>query len=251
MATWSGKRRFTYATIAIVAAVIIVAVPAFFLLYQAPSCTDGKKDGDELGIDCGGSCTRLCPTSFIAPSVSWTRFENIAPGIYNVAAYVVNPNPGVQAAGVPYIFTLYDDHADVIATTIGTMTIPAGRDTLAFAGSVRTGGKTPFRATFAFTAPMEWSYGNDILSSVSVLNQDYVDTSSDSSLQVTLANRSATPTGRITVYVILMDKNKNVLDFSKTVIDSIRAMGTAVAPFTWPTSHNGQVISIVTLPVAE
>jgi hypothetical protein len=152
---------------------------------------------------------------------------------------------------VPYIFTLYDDHANVIATTTGMMTIPAGRDTLAFTGSVKMGDRVPFRATFSFTATPEWAYSADLLSEVSVTNQDYVEGASGSSLQVTLSNASAEPTGRISVYVILLDKDKNVLDFSKTAIDSIRAMGTAMAPFTWPVSHNGQVISIVTLPVAE
>jgi hypothetical protein len=49
---------------------------------------------------------------------------------------------------------------------------------------------------------------------------------------------------------VLYDGDGNAIDFSKTVIDSVPANGgTVVAPFTWPVSHNGQVVSIEVLPV--
>jgi hypothetical protein len=27
---------------------------------KSPSCTDAKRDGDEVGIDCGGTCAQKC-----------------------------------------------------------------------------------------------------------------------------------------------------------------------------------------------
>ncbi len=38
--------------------------PSEFLLFQQePTCTDGFQNGDEEGIDCGGSCPNMCPLS--------------------------------------------------------------------------------------------------------------------------------------------------------------------------------------------
>jgi chitodextrinase len=49
---------------------------------QPPTCTDGIKNGDETGVDCGGSCApcevaEVCgsPTSFSVQSISATSFE--------------------------------------------------------------------------------------------------------------------------------------------------------------------------------
>lgn len=38
--------------------------PSEFLLFQQePTCTDGIQNGDEEGIDCGGSCPNICPVT--------------------------------------------------------------------------------------------------------------------------------------------------------------------------------------------
>ena len=34
---------------------------------QAPTCTNGRQDGDEAGIDCGGGCARSCTSDAINP----------------------------------------------------------------------------------------------------------------------------------------------------------------------------------------
>ena len=69
---------------------------------------------------------------------------------------------------------------------------------------------------------------------------------------MTLQNNAVTAYKDLTVYVVLYDAAGNAIDFSKTVIDSVPGNGgTIVAPFTWPLSHNGRVISIEVLPVLE
>jgi hypothetical protein len=68
---------------------------------------------------------------------------------------------------------------------------------------------------------------------------------------VTLKNNDVHPLDRITVYVVLYDGQGNALGFSKTILDEIAAGAAVVAPFTWPATHDGKVISIEVLPVAE
>ena len=240
-----------YAGVLIVLLLVLVGVPAFLFFYKAPTCFDGRKDGSEQGIDCGGACTKLCASAFLSPSVTWTRFEEVAPHLYNVAAYVVNPNPKVGAANVPYLITLYDAQAVPIAQVTGTMDIPAGRDTLAFKGSVSTALQTPARASMKLTGVPDWAYDTQPPLMVTVADQKYHEASSSSSLIVTLQNRALVPASSVTVFAILEDKDGNAIGFSKTLIVSIAPQGTAIAPFTWPFSHGGNVVSIDVLPVAE
>ena len=60
------------ASIVILAIILIVGLPAFLLLYKAPTCFDGKQNQGEGGIDCGGPCVKLCPSAFLPPEVIWT-----------------------------------------------------------------------------------------------------------------------------------------------------------------------------------
>ena len=58
--TWGLKRQIFY----VIVLLLFVTVFAFIILYptfnKAPSCIDGKQNGNETGIDCGGSCANAC-----------------------------------------------------------------------------------------------------------------------------------------------------------------------------------------------
>jgi hypothetical protein len=251
MNSWSKRRKLLYAIVVVATAIALIGLPAFYHFYKAPTCFDGKQNNGELGIDCGGSCARLCPSAYLPPSASWTRFEELSPGFYNVAAYIINPNTDAGAYNVPYHIVIYDDKGILIADVPGRITIPPHRNTLAFQSGVSTGKRIPFRAIFEFTAYPDWRKQKDSLSALEIGDKDYNDDETGSSLSVTLRNSSALPITNLSVYAVLKDKNQNTLGFSKTFVDAVPPHGSAVAPFTWPTSRGGNVISIEVLPVAE
>jgi hypothetical protein len=251
MASWSSRRKLSYASLVILAIILIVGLPAFLLLYKAPTCNDGKQNQGEGGIDCGGPCVKLCPSAFLPPEVIWTKAEPVAPGLYNVAAYVVNNNLNGAAYGVRYEMQLFDDQGILITYKDGTLTIPPHRNTLAFQGSVSTLKRIPVKAIITLDSP-PWVKQNDGLGNIVIADKKYSEDQNSSSLQVTLQNNSVKPCDNLSVYVILYDKDGNAIDFSKTIIDSVPGNGgTVVAPFTWPSSHSGQVVSIEVLPVLE
>jgi hypothetical protein len=234
--------------------VIFLAVSGligFKVFYKAPSCFDGIQNGDEQGIDCGGSCQRLCASAFLPPVVSWSRLENVAPGLYNVATYIINPNAKAGSAPVPYRVILYDKDGVEITEYTGTIGLPPQRNTLAFRGAVSTGKRIPARVLFEFAQAPDWKVQTDPLKAISIGKKDYSEDSTGASLIVELDNKAVDQIGPTDVYAVLYDKDGNAIGFSKTVIDGITGYAAATAPFTWPTSFDGKVISIEVLPVAE
>ncbi len=251
MSSWSKRRKSVYLIVIAVILIGAVIVPAYLLFYHPPTCSDGIRNGSEQGVDCGGACERLCQNSFLSPSLAWTRFEEVAPSLYNVAAYIINPNTEGEAVNVPYHLSLYDDRGVLITDTNGVVTLPPHRNAIAFQGAINVGQRVPAKALFEFLAPPNWHKRSDPLSAVVVGDKSYVEEESGSSLTVTLKNTSVYALPKIAVYAVLYDKDGNALGFSKTYIDEIPPKGNGLAPFTWPLSRNGKVISIEILPVQE
>ncbi len=251
MSSWSKNRQTIYGGVVVAALVLLVAVPLFKYFYKAPTCFDGKQNGGETGVDCGGACSRLCQNSFLSADVAWTRFEEVAPHLYNIAAYIVNPNTEGEASNVPYHIVLYDKDGVIITDRTGVVTLPPHRNTLAFQGAINVANRIPAKAFFEFTTAPNWHKRTDPLSRITITDKNYNEDSSGSSLTATLNNNDIYPLGNISVYAVLYDQDSNAIGFSKTALDEIPANGSALAPFTWAISRNGKVISIEILPVQE
>ena len=251
MVSWSRKRRLVYAGVTMGIVLIAVVVPTFLFFYKAPTCFDNILNGKEQGVDCGGACSRLCASAFLAPSVAWTRFEEITPGFYNVAAYIINPNATGEARKVPYRMMLYDSRGILIVEQKGEAYIPPQRSTLVFARAVDTGKRIPTRVFFEFVGFPDWRSQSDPLASLVISDKKYFEDETSSSLTVVLQNPGVAPYGPISVYAVLYGADDNAIGFSKTIVDGIAPKGSVIAPFTWPLSRKGKVISIEVLPVAE
>ncbi len=251
MASWAQQRRFTYIAIFAILVVAIFGYFVFTILYTPPTCFDNKQNGREQGIDCGGSCVRLCQNDFLSPSVAWTSLEQFGEGLYNVATYIINPNTDVSASNVPYRIVLFDERGVQIVETTSMIYIPPHRNTLAFNMAVSTGKRIPYKALFEFIALPEWKKATDPLLSLQIRDKKYLEDERSSSLLVTLYNSSVYPIGRTSVYVILYDANGTTIGFSKTIVDGIPPQSSIDAPFTWSHSRSGKVVSIEVLPVAE
>jgi len=256
MVSWSTKRRWTYISVIAAVVVILIVVPGFFTFYKAPTCFDGIQNGGEQGIDCGGPCTKLCQTAFMPAKIIWADSEEITAGTYDLGAYIENNNLNGAAINVPYTFSVYDDQGVLITEQNGTMTIPAGRNTLAFVSDVKTGTRVPAKngVTFQFNSAPIWEKSSDSLSNIVIGTPKYSENGAPatgvvSSLNVPIGNTGLTSYNDVTVYAILSDKNSNHIGFSETYLDSVSPGGSVTAPFTWPFSFKGRVVSEEILPV--
>jgi hypothetical protein len=246
MATWAGKRKFTYGSIAILIIILLIVGGYFAIFYKKPSCFDGIKNGSELDVDCGGSCSKLCQSAFLPPKIAWGsgKFEKISNNLYNLASYIINPNTNGAAVNVPYKFTVFDKDGLVITERNGRMNIPARRNSLAFETAVDTQGIEPVRVTFEFTAEPQWFKSHDTIEGLSIIDKKYLEEGNNSSLEVTLENKSLTTYKDIIVAVVLYDEIENAIGFSRTIVDSIDSRGgKETAPFTWPVNRQNRVVT--------
>ena len=106
--TWALKWQIFYTGVLI----LVIAVFGFLIIAptftKAPTCGDNKQNGDEVGIDCGGSCARACLSQVDAISVLWARSFKVIEGRYNAVAYLENHNKNTAIDKINYRFRFAD-----------------------------------------------------------------------------------------------------------------------------------------------
>ena len=154
--SWAQKRRLIYISIIVLVFLLAVVLPTIIHFYKAPTCFDKKQNGTELGIDCGGSCTLLCSVQYAPLIVKWQRFAKVNDGVYNVLAYIENPNIGAIAENLNYSFKMYDSRGILIAERFGKTFAPANRIMAVFEPELSTGNRLPQRVEFSFSNQAVW-----------------------------------------------------------------------------------------------
>jgi hypothetical protein len=220
MISWSTKRKVTYASIVIAVLLIVVIIPAFLFFYKKPTCSDGKKNGDETGVDCGGSCQILCSFEAIDPIIVWSRAFKVTPQIYSAVAYIENPNLNSQAT-VSYEFKLYDNKNALIVTRTNKAFIPKNKVFAIFEPNIDTGGRMPARVSFRFTEKPTWSRNLVSTPELVVTEKKLSAEETKPRLDARIENKSPSPQSRIETVAIVYDDHENAIGASRTVIDAL------------------------------
>lgn len=231
--TWATKRKLIYTVILIGVLALFIYVP-FLIIWQGdPTCSDGVKNQDEAGIDCGGACEYLCPSQARDPEVRWARVFDLGDGRYNALAYVENPNRQARLAHASYEFVFYGGDGDVLDTRQGTLTMPAESVVGVFEGRL-TFDRKPARASFTFGQDTVWKRPEQT-GEVVVANKRLFGLATSPRIDATIENAAAKPiTSPIEVSAIVYDAARNPVGVSKTEIASLGAEESIDVSFTWP-----------------
>lgn len=219
---------------------IVGAVIYFLFIYNPPSCFDGVQNGYEEGIDCGGGCQLVCPFSASDPNVAWARAFQTAPGVYNLAAEVENPNFNVGTE-VAYTFRSYNADNVLINEVRNTTTLYPTERTLIFEPAAQTGNRSIARTLFEFDADNEWYKVEPTPERIVVQDYDFTNIETTPSLRVILKNTDIRPVGGLTVSVVVYNTQENVEQVSQTYVESVPADGTAEAFFSWRRPFAGDI----------
>lgn len=249
MVSWSLKRRFVYSTGVLSVIAVLLGWWIFVDTYQPPTCFDGKQNGGEDGIDCGGSCQFLCPFQVSEPVVLFSRSFEVTPGVYNAVAYVNNPNLNIGIPSIGYTFKLYDKDNTLITERKGTTFIAAGKVSPIFEGSIVVNGKVPTRTVFELEKSNKWAYVTSSQEDPFVVANTTLDRGSTSPrVSAVLQNTSVNEYKNLEVVVVIFNALKNAIATSRTFVNDLKGKSSAPLVFTWPEPFTRE-LEACTVPV--
>src|SRR3989344_5366408 len=157
MSNWASRRKAVYFW----SAVLLLTAVSFLIFwkywYQTPTCFDGLQNGDENGIDCGGSCELVCSMQAQAPvQRSDPRVFKVMDNIYSVLTYVENHNVNFEAPSVPYKFKIYDDKNKLLYEREGVTIFPKNKTVAIFEGNMLIPSGVPKKAEIELPKSISW-----------------------------------------------------------------------------------------------
>ena len=235
MNAWARNRKRIILAIVIFAVLILVGVPAAFLFRKAPSCFDGVKNGDEAGVDCGGSCQKLCEAASLPLVIHGDpRILKVSSSTYEVVAVVENPNQSAIVSHAGFTLTLYGGDSLVPVKTItNTAYVPAAGTFAIFEGPFVAQG-IPTRATLTWQEPLAWEKVTILPPQLSVQQSPFDRLATSPRLIVQVVNPALRDVSNVDLTALVYDADGTVFAASKTFVNTIPASSMAQAIFTWP-----------------
>ncbi|MCX6713760.1 MAG: hypothetical protein NTV48_01510 [Candidatus Vogelbacteria bacterium] len=232
MATWAGKRRFLYfmyvfGFFAVIALIILV------IYWPRPTCFDQKKNQDETGIDCGGSCSLACSAEVSPLRVYWTRPLAVSDGVYDAMASVENQNLGLGTREIKYEIYLYDQGNLLLGKRAGQTFVNPGEKFYIFESLINVGNFQATKAVISFLPGTVWEKAISVPKNILLERKDFIPQPTPHlSLQVT--NTSLDEIQNIKLYTVLSDVNSNAFAGSATILDKLVGGEKKDVFFTWP-----------------
>lgn len=247
MALWATKRRLEYGGAFIAIVVSLLGFISWQLFYVPPTCMDGSKNGDEKGIDCGGSCKKLCTSDALNPAILWSKIFNISGEVYSAVAYVENPNINSKNVRATYQFRIYDENHELIIIREGETRIPKGKKFVVFEPGIVLKNAKPESTEFQFLSFSEWEKDLAVEPDLTVTYGTILGSTTAPYLEGKIINNSLETVPEVELSVLVLDDKENVIGASKTFVDNLRGNTSQDFVFTWqrPFDRDISVIQVV------
>jgi len=250
--TWALKRQIFYIGVLIAFFLVFGFLITYPVFNKAPSCSDNKQNGDEIGIDCGGSCAKLCLSQVDSVSVLWSRVLRVVPGRYNAMAYLLNPNKNSAVNKINYRFRFADANNVYIGKREGSTFIPPSGKFAVFEPAIDIGNSIPVYTTFQFTQIPTWvTVAQEKINQVQVLISNIIlaDEMTSPKLSATIQNNSLFTIPEINVVAVLYDADGNAVSGSSTYLNVLNPEENADINFTWPEPFGSSVVAKEIIPL--
>jgi hypothetical protein len=250
--TWALKRQIIYITIL----VLFISILGFLIIYpqvsKAPTCVDNKQNGDETGIDCGGSCPKACVYQVDQVSILWARAFKVVPGRYNAVAYLTNHNQNEAIQNITYRFRFADANNVYVGKREGSTFVPPGGNFAVFEPAIDIGSAIPVYTSFEFTEEPVWlQVAPEKINQLKVFisNIQLMDEKISPRLSATIKNSSLFTIPNVDVVAILYDATGNAISTSRTYFDQLGPLQSSDVNFTWPEPLPGDIVEKEIIPM--
>ena len=249
MATWSQKQQFKYLAGFVLALVLLVGVPVYIVTYDAPTCFDGVRNGDEQDVDCGGVCEAVCSFETLPAQVLWSRSFKVTNGVYNSVALIENPNVQAEAFGVPYTFKLRDAETILVAERKGRVYIPPQSVVPVFEASIVTGEAVPTRTTLTFAQAPDWQDAPERERPFRIEDRRVDETDTDTRLHARFVNTTLDTLSDVRVVALLFGEDGNVRAASQAFVERVDGNKDQIIIFTWPGRFADEIVRSDIYPI--
>ncbi len=243
MSQWAQTRR----TLILLGIFVVLGLIAFaiytFFFFSPPSCFDNIRNGNEEGIDCGGTCELVCPFQATEPNILWSRAFKISDGVYNIAGLIENPNFDVKLDGT-YHFQAYNQDNILISEVFGDVTVLPAQKKPIFEPTINTGFQEISRVFLQMVGESTWTKAEQQDQTVFVTSRKLEDQDTEPKLEVSLVNRGIVPERDLSITAILYDEEGNVTQSSQTFLEYIERDSTESVFYTWPEPFTQEVTKI-------
>lgn len=227
---------------------VIASLIYISFIRVAPTCTDGKKNQNETGIDCGGSCAKRCdpPLETKDLIVEESDFVQASDGAYDILSKVHNPNDVAGASSFTYTMTLKDAADHMMAKQSGTAFILPQETKYLFTFQVSSA-SVPTKATIEFSN-IKWDRFDGYAEKprVSVVRQAYDRVTSGPGYGAAtglVINESPYDFRSLFVKVILRDALGKPLAINMTEMKTMKSKEQRDFRLVWPSAFPGSVAS--------
>jgi hypothetical protein len=230
-------------------AILFIAALYFIFFYQTPTCTDGVKNGQEGGVDCGGKCANVCE-EIVAGQPFTIEEVAIVPGgrdRYDVLGRIYNPNDTEGASSFRYMVELKNGSGQVIATRTGeSFILPQERKTLIEIGIESL--EVPTQATLRIE-DISWERfsGYQDRPNINIYQKRYNQISGGVGFGEAfglVSNESPFDFRTLTVKVILRDSTGKALAANSTEMRTVTSGEERDFRLVWPEAFPGAVESV-------
>lgn len=229
--------------ISIYAAIIIVfGLIIYFATRPVETCFDGKKNQNEEDIDCGGVCGKCNKISALDIRVSKAGYlETGTSGQYDVYAIINNPNQNYGAKSFDYTFSLKDGSGKILSQKSGTSYILPGEEKyLVEADIVST--EEPIKVELEIKN-YQWIQAELTQKpDFKIVYKEYKPMTSGTGFAQAvgiLKNESPYDFNIITIRVVLLDSDNNVVGLNYTDIRTVKSGEEREFRALWPQKFPG------------
>lgn len=246
---WAVRRKVLIISLIASVLIAIAAATTFAIVYETPTCTDGKQNDDETGIDCGGSCAYQCLVDMERPVVRFARAFSPQPERYDVIAYIDNREATLEVKGMHVTAEIYDINRVLLETRKTIVDLPAGGTAPIYIPEAYRGGAPVGQvfieiddASLKFYAPKKKPVV-PVVTNIETQNTDAP------RIRATLMNPTAFPIYDVRPVATVFDQAGNAIAASQTLVTMIGGQGEAQALFVWNVPFIEPPARVEVLPV--
>ena len=239
--SWRKSRKIAFIIVIVITITGLLVYKIYPYFNKPATCFDGNQNGDERGIDCGGSCKLVCLTDVIPLDVKYSKAVSTDIGLYDLAALIENRNKDKDTndGNIDYIFLIYDKSGSVIKTISGSTTIPLGQTFPIIIQNVPitlSAGNGISNIVLNISNDKSWQaqdskYANSFFK---VENIDFKRSLNNiSQLKVSITNLTKAYFRDVPVNVLLFDPNNNLIATNETILTEIQGSESKDIVFTW------------------